>query len=97
MTASDIGDVCARGELVHDTVQRGNPVADHVCGIGRAEEPLTTDVHVGVVLTPAHPVPCSCHVDDLSGIPQCPVDELEESAHEGGAGLVKQRHGVFRR
>src|ERR1700723_4445874 len=54
MTASDVRYPRTPLELVHDTLQRGQPGGDQLCVVACAEKPLGTVEKAGMMLAPLH-------------------------------------------
>ena len=97
MAAADIGDACAAGRACRRRRRGRAAILHQVRVIAGCEEPLTADVYIGAVLVPADPVAGARGVDDAVGVDDRAVQDLEQPAHERGAGLVGQRDRVLRR
>ncbi len=95
VSTAHVGNDGACGELVHHTVERGQPAGDEIGSVRRLEEPFASDVHIGVVLTPPEAVPgCGC-LEHSRGVADRPVRQLEQATDECRAAVVGQGHRVL--
>ena len=63
--------------------------------VARAEEPLTADVHVGVVLMPAVAGAAARGIDDVLGVVHRAERDLEEAGQERRAVRIGHRERVL--
>jgi hypothetical protein len=61
VSAADIGHFGSGGELVDDTVERGQPFSDEICAVSRPEELFGSCEQLRVVLVPAEARLASWH------------------------------------
>src|SRR3984957_19898481 len=97
MTASDVRYARAALELVHDTLQRGQPGGDQVRVVARAEKPLGTVEKTGVMLAPLHALAA---FEILNGPPErvkCRFDNVVCAGHIDRSVRVGQAQGLLRR
>ena len=97
MPAADVGDERALLELLLHAVERRDPRVDEVRVVARAEEPLTPDMHVGVVLVPAVAGAAARGIHDVLRVVDGAEGDLEEPGQERRAVGIGHRERVLGR
>src|ERR1044072_7813588 len=97
VAAPHVGHRPARLQLLLDAGQSRYPIVNQMRAVAGAEEALDADEEVGVVVSPQDAAALLKRFLDAWHRVRHRLDEIEAAADEGGALLVGERRGLFRR